>query len=171
MIIRKYFLLIIFHLSGYTLLNSQNSIRVSGLSTTKAYFADIGFSKTLNKNFEIGLGVLYGRHHSLNIKGGGLTTNVLLYPHENEIINFFIASDIQFTLFNLSSDQDNIDIKYLHLVGGYGFDLKLSPNFFLFNYFGLGATYEHRSFNQNNIKNRNHFDTAGLFKLGMKYKI
>lgn len=151
-------------------INSQN-IGFGLQSTTKAKFVSIDYGHSFSSKLTLEIGVLVGRHHSLNIPGIGLQLTPKFYPNYRfRKYNLNFVSNFHYSRFNFIDGLNNHSINHLHLVFGYGVELRITQKITLENFFGIGGNLEKRSFDQISIDEIN-YDTGGILSFNLSYLI
>ncbi len=136
--------------------------------STRGFFIAPSFSFSKNKHRPT-LGLLLGRHHTLNGIGLGLNIGDRYYPNKKKHpLNLFFISSAQFIVFTNPSSPSLKSIFNFQLSGGYGVDYKVNSRLSLLTYFSLGFLLELRTFVPN-FNNYGSLDSAGLLSFGMTY--
>jgi len=152
-------------------LEPNKEISLELISTTKAIFLNPSFSYRISRHYPY-VGLLIGRHHTLNGDGLGLNLGDSFFPNgRNNRFNLFFTGSYHVVSFrNLSSSSLIENILVNQLTFGYGVECNLSKKISIHTSFSLGFLVEKRNFIQP-IEKSSNYDTAGILSIGINYKI
>ncbi len=147
-------------------------VNLEGISTTKGIFSYTAVGVNFTK-IKIQSGILLGKDYITNESAIGVQGDFIYFPNgvNAKAFNFLFIGSIHYFNTKVSLNFSEVSTNFIQGTLGYGFTYFLHKKLSVKSNIGLGILLENRTFNFNTNDPVNKWGFAGIFSLGITYKL